>query len=134
MLPVFALANAGIHLDGSIGDALGTPAGLGVLLGLLLGKPLGIFGASWLAVRFGLSELPAGATWAQLFGLSVLGGIGFTMSLFVTGLAFADPGFIASAKLGILVGSTLAAVIGLWLLRRALPAAAAGSSASSGHA
>ncbi len=133
VLPVFALANAGIHLDGSVGDALTSPAGLGVLLGLLLGKPLGIFGASWLAVRLGLGSLPEGATWAQLLGLSVLGGIGFTMSLFVTGLAFADPGFVASAKLGILVGSTLAAVLGLWLLRRALPAAGAGSAPPPGH-
>ena len=133
VLPVFALANAGIHLDGSLQQALGTPTGLGVLLGLLLGKPLGIFGASWLAVKLGLGNLPAGATWAQLLGLAVLGGIGFTMSLFVTGLAFDDPAFVASAKLGILVGSTLAAMLGLWLLRRALPLAPAGGPASSGH-
>ncbi|MCB9740826.1 MAG: Na+/H+ antiporter NhaA [Deltaproteobacteria bacterium] len=125
ILPIFALANAGVAVGGetSVGAALTSPAGLGVLLGLLLGKPLGIFGASWLAVRLGLGQLPPGAKWSQLLGAAQLGGIGFTMSLFVTGLAFGEPGPVAQAKLGILVGSAIAAVIGLFLLGRSLPAA-----------
>ncbi len=139
ILPVFALANAGVGVGGdtSVGAALTSHAGLGVLAGLLLGKPLGIFGASWLAVKLGLGQLPAGARWGQLLGAAQLGGIGFTMSLFVTGLAFDDPAAVAQAKLGILVGSTLAAVLGLWLLGRALPAADAetvgGGGAAGGH-
>ena len=104
-------------------SALASPAGLGVGVGLLLGKPLGIFGATWLAVRFGLGALPEGARWGQLLGVAQLGGVGFTMSLFVTGLAFSDQEHIAEAKLGILVGSTVAAVVGLWILSRTLPAA-----------
>ena len=122
ILPIFALANAGVAV--SVSDAMtaaNTACASGVVLGLLVGKPLGIWGASWLAVRFGVADLPDGARWSQLFGVAILGGIGFTMSLFVTGLAFKDATHITPAKIGILGGSMVAAVVGLLVLRRVLP-------------
>jgi len=122
ILPIFALANAGVAV--SAADAVSaatTSCASGVVLGLLVGKPLGIWGASWLAVKFGLADLPKGARWSQLFGAAILGGIGFTMSLFVTGLAFSEPSHITPAKIGILGGSVVAAVVGLAVLRQVLP-------------
>ncbi len=94
---------------------------LGVILGLLFGKPLGITLFAWLAVRLGLAAPPAQASWAALHGVSWLGGIGFTMSLFIAGLAFRTPEtepLLTAAKLGILVASTLAGVIGYVIFRR----------------
>ena len=122
ILPIFALANAGVAV--SVSDAVAaatTTCASGVVLGLLIGKPLGIWGASWIAVKLGVADLPNGARWSQLFGAAILGGIGFTMSLFVTGLAFKDPTHITPAKIGILGGSMVAAVVGLLVLRRVLP-------------
>ena len=122
ILPVFALANAGVVVGAEEAlTALGTPCAMGVAAGLLLGKPVGIVGASWVAVRFGFAQLPQGARWSQLWGLGLLGGIGFTMSLFVTGLAFHDPAHAVPAKIGILGGSLIAASVGLAVLSRALP-------------
>lgn len=118
VLPVFALANAGVRLDVG-GVDLADPVLLGVLLGLLVGKPLGIFTLSWLAVRAKLARLPEGATWAQLLAVSVLAGIGFTMSIFIANLAFAEPSVVASAKVGVLGASLVAGISGLVLLQRA---------------
>lgn len=117
VIPVFALANAGIDLGAVNASELTTPVTLGVVLGLVLGKFVGISGFSWLAVRAGLAQLPAGVGWGQITGAAWLGGIGFTMSLFISQLAFADPAHAEQAKLGILLASAVAAVIGLaWLL------------------
>ncbi|HEU4559324.1 MAG TPA: Na+/H+ antiporter NhaA [Longimicrobium sp.] len=118
IIPLFALANAGVTLTGGgFGEALAHPVTLGVILGLVLGKPLGITLFSWLAVRFGVAELPAGVNWRALHAVSWLGGIGFTMSLFVAGLAFPDGGLVDESKIGIFTAS-LAAGVGGWLLLR----------------
>ena len=94
---------------------------LGVALGLLLGKAVGVFSATWLMVRSGWAEMPSGARWSQVFGVSVLCGIGFTMSLFIGGLAFDGHGaaYETQVKLGVLLGSLLAAALGALLLARA---------------
>lgn len=120
VMPVFALANAGIALNlNELTTAVSHPVTLGIAAGLLLGKPLGITLFAWLAVRLGLAELPAGARWPQIFGLGLLGGIGFTMSLFITNLAYEDvPELIAAAKAGIFAASLLAGILGYLLLRR----------------
>jgi len=125
IMPLFALANAGVTLDtATVGSAMGHPVTLGAMLGLLLGKPLGIAGFSWVAVRLGVAALPRGASWTALSAVAVLGGIGFTMALFVAGLAFpAGPPrgeLLDAAKLGILGASALAGLIGSLVLRRAL--------------
>jgi NhaA family Na+:H+ antiporter len=121
VLPLFALANAGVSLEGVGLESLTSGVTLGVMLGLLLGKPLGIVGFSWLAVRMRLADLPASVTWGQIVGVGLLAAIGFTMALFIGGLAFADPAHLDSAKLGILVTSVIAAVLGLFILRRFTP-------------
>ena len=116
VMPVFALANAGVAL--SFG-ALDTATALAVGLGLLAGKPLGITATAWIACRAGVASLPAGVTWAMLHGAAWIAGIGFTMSLFIAGLAFgASPAFDA-AQVGIMAGSALAAGVGAMMLRRA---------------
>lgn len=112
ILPVFAFFNAGVNLSGA---GFGT-VGLGAFLGLLLGKPLGIFLICWLAVRLGIAALPAGVSWPMLIGAGFLGGIGFTMSLFVAALAFAEKSLLDQAKIGVLSSSVVAAAIGLALV------------------
>lgn len=121
IMPLFALANAGVRLGGGdFASALSSPVMLGVLLGLVLGKPLGITLFSWAAVRMGIATLPSRVTWRMVHGAAWLGGIGFTMSLFVAGLAFPDlPALLAAAKLGILAASLGAGICGWMLLRRA---------------
>ncbi|RMG40328.1 MAG: Na+/H+ antiporter NhaA [Candidatus Dadabacteria bacterium] len=118
IIPVFALANAGIALDG-IGGTLFSPVATGVMLGLILGKVIGIFLFSWLAVKFGLAALPAGTSWRQIIGVSALAGIGFTMSFFITDLAFDNEEFIRQAKTGILFASLIAGFLGWALIRSA---------------
>jgi NhaA family Na+:H+ antiporter len=118
IMPVFALANAGVALGGGLLDALSVPVTAGVLLGLVLGKPVGITLFAWLAVRVGFASLPAQTSWRALHGVSWLGGIGFTMSLFIAGLAFADASLLDSAKVGILGASLVAGVIGWGMLKR----------------
>jgi NhaA family Na+:H+ antiporter len=119
IMPLFALANAGVSLDGeALRSGLTSQVAIGALVGLLVGKPLGIAGFSWLAVRRGLATLPAGVTRRMLAGAGILGGIGFTMALFIAGLAFPDTRQLDAAKLGILGASALAGVIGYMLLRR----------------
>ena len=120
ILPLFALANAGISLGGVGRADLLSPAALGASLGLLLGKPAGVLGASWVAVRCGLAALPRGVGWLHLAGVGALAGIGFTMSLFVAGLAFGEDAVShRQAKLGVLAASVAAAVLGSLLLRAA---------------
>ena len=117
IMPLFALANAGVELRGG-GDALGSTIALGVIAGLVVGKPVGITLASWLAVRAGIAALPSGIDWRTLGGAAMLGGIGFTMSLFIAGLAFGgSPDLLTSAKLGTLVASVIAGVTGWAVLR-----------------
>jgi Na+:H+ antiporter, NhaA family len=112
ILPLFALANAGVEVLGDPREMLLTPVTMGVVLGLVLGKPIGIFLFSWIAVKLGLSVLPAGARWKHVLAVGCLAGIGFTMSLFITGLAFTDRTLTNEAKLGILVASLIAVVMG----------------------
>jgi NhaA family Na+:H+ antiporter len=122
VLPVFALANAGVSFDAStLGDPAGAGVALAVAAGLLLGKPLGITLFALAAVRLRIAALPAGVGTGALFGAGLLGGIGFTMALFITALAFGESSFAAAAKVGVLAASLLACVGGLWLLARALP-------------
>lgn len=120
ILPTFAFANAGVSLAGLVPRDLLHPVTLGVLLGLLAGKAVGVFGATWCMVRLGLAERPAEADWSQIFGVALLAGIGFTMSLFIGGLAFEDRGadYELRVKLGVMTGSLLAAALGAWVLSR----------------
>ena len=113
IMPLFALANAGVVVDtASLGGPM--PAVIpGIFFGLLLGKPLGILTFSWLAVRLGLAGLPEGTKWRQVLALGILGGIGFTMSIFIDNLAFTDVRLVNAGKLAILATSFLAACIGL---------------------
>lgn len=123
ILPLFAFANAGISLEGVSMDGLTAMLPLGIALGLLIGKPLGIFSFSWIAVKAGVAKLPEGVTFRHIFAVSVLCGIGFTMSIFISSLAFGpvNAEFDTYARLGILMGSTTAAIIGYFLLHVTLP-------------
>lgn len=123
VMPLFALANAGVSFAGITPDALARPVTLGVCAGLLVGKLGGVFLSVWLLAKTGLAPLPLGANWRHILGLSLLAGIGFTMSLFIAQLAFLDPGQLAEAKLGIIGASLLAGVLGWAVLRRGGPAA-----------
>ena len=129
ILPLFALANAGVALPLSRGPlvaALHAPAPQGVFFGLVVGKPLGIWAASFLAVRLGIGELPARGRFVQLLGAAMLAGIGFTMSIFIAGLAFPDEARLSAAKLGILAGSLVSALAGAAFLGLVTPKDAAG--------
>ena len=122
VLPVFALANAGVSLDAkTLGDPAGLRVALAVALGLLVGKPLGIALFALVAVRLRLAVLPTGVGVGALFGAGLLGGIGFTMALFITALAFDEAPLAAAAKVGVLAASVLACGGGVWLLARVLP-------------
>lgn len=121
ILPLFAFVNAGVSLGGDAVGALAHPVTLGVVAGLVLGKVVGISLMSWLAVRFGSARLPDGVTWPQVVGAGLLGGVGFTMSLFVGELAFETDALLNAAKLGILVASLTAGVAGYLVLRAGLP-------------
>jgi NhaA family Na+:H+ antiporter len=125
IMPVFALANAGLVLTDGTAALLRQPVTLGVMLGLVIGKPVGILAFAWLATTVGVAERPAGATWRQLAGVGVLAGIGFTMSLFIATLAFGQP-LLEHAKTGILAASLVAGVAGALLVRLA-PGVAEGS-------
>ena len=121
IMPLFAFANAGVRVDAALFAALSAPVTLGVVVGLVLGKPIGITLLSWLAVRGGLASRPASAPWRAIHGVSWLGGIGFTMSLFIAGLAFEGGPLLDSSKVGILVASFTAGIAGWILLRRLAP-------------
>ncbi|ASA54349.1 Na+/H+ antiporter NhaA [Vibrio gazogenes] len=123
ILPIFAFANAGIPMDAISKEVLTNPVPVGVALGLLLGKPLGVFSFCYGALKLGVAKLPRGVQLKQIFAVSVLCGIGFTMSIFISSLAFGEiaESLDTYARLGILLGSTVAAILGYILLRLALP-------------
>jgi NhaA family Na+:H+ antiporter len=124
IVPLFGFANAGISLTGFGLDTLLEPLPLGIAAGLFLGKQLGIFSAIWLSVKLGIAQRPRGSTWVQVYGLAVLCGIGFTMSLFIGMLAFAtSPALVEEAKLGVMAGSLLSGLLGYLVLRFAKPSA-----------
>lgn len=118
IMPLFALANAGMIINSDFFASLINPVSTGVLIGLMIGKFVGVFLFTWLMIRFKIAELPEQANWMHITGVSVLAGVGFTMSLFVTGLAFNDPTFIDQSKYGILSASLLCGIIGLLILKR----------------
>lgn len=120
ILPVFAFVNAGVTIPlDELGAILGGPLALGIILGLVVGKQLGIVGAAWLAVWLGAGRLPEAARWGQIWGGGALAGIGFTMSIFIATLAFTEDAVLQTAKLAILVASLVSAVTGVLLLRLA---------------
>ncbi|ABK44778.1 sodium/proton antiporter, NhaA family [Magnetococcus marinus MC-1] len=129
ILPLFAFANAGVSLQGLTPSILLDPVPLGIALGLFLGKQIGVFGFVWLSIKSGLAKLPEGFTWKQLYGVALLCGVGFTMSLFISSLAFEHGSSalvsgapdMGSARLGILTGSILSGIFGYILLRFSLP-------------
>ncbi|MGH7725679.1 MAG: Na+/H+ antiporter NhaA [Candidatus Eiseniibacteriota bacterium] len=121
VMPVFAVANAGVALGNMSLASFAEPVSAGIGLGLLFGKPIGIFGASWLAVRLGFGSLPRGANWHQILGVGLIAGIGFTVALFVASLSFRPgDGLEDLAKIGVLSGSFLAGVLGTFVLGAAL--------------
>jgi NhaA family Na+:H+ antiporter len=118
VLPLFGLANAGVRIVGQdLADLISEPVALGIVLGLAVGKQAGIFGMAWLAVRLRLAELPAGVSWRHVYGAALLAGIGFTMSLFISGLAFGSGPLQAVAKVAIIVASLVAGTAGYLVLR-----------------
>lgn len=122
IVPIFAFANAGVHFGGlGRADVLG-PLPIGIALGLFLGKQIGVFGVIWTAVQLGLAPQPAGARWIEVYGMAALCGIGFTMSLFIGGLAFSGSNHLMGAtRIGVLGGSLLSTILGTVILRRMLP-------------
>jgi NhaA family Na+:H+ antiporter len=122
VVPLFAFANAGVSLQGLSLARVLDAIPLGIALGLFIGKPVGIFGATWAAVRAGLAPQPQGARWVQVLGVGMLGGIGFTMSLFIGMLAFSDSTHATQLRLGVLFGSLLSAMAGYAVLRLSAPA------------
>lgn len=121
IVPLFALANTAIVFESNWVDGLKTTEALGIITGLVVGKPVGILLFAWLAVILGISNLPEGLKWKHIAGTGMLAGIGFTMSIFVALLAFDDAGFIAAAKIAIIAASVLAAILGLLSLHLMLP-------------
>jgi NhaA family Na+:H+ antiporter len=120
IMPLFAFFNAGVVVQ-ITGAAMTRPVGLGIVLGLVLGKQIGVVLFSWLAVKSGRAALPDGVTWGQIYGAACLAGVGFTMSLFVTDLAFDDESLITEAKVAILAASVVAAVWGAVVLHLNFP-------------
>jgi NhaA family Na+:H+ antiporter len=116
-LSLFALANAGVPLRGGVSEALTNPVVLGIVLGLVVGKQLGVTLFAWLAVKSSVSELPTGVNWRHIYGGGWLAGIGFTVSLFISDLAFSNDELVEIAKLGILAASMIAGVVG-WAIAR----------------
>jgi Na+/H+ antiporter NhaA len=118
IMPVFGLANAGVHLTGEVARAaLTSPVTIGIMVALVAGNAVGITATATLALRTGLGTLPGRVRYGHLAGAAVLAGIGFTIALFITDLAFTEPVLRDEAKIGILIGSLTAAVIGSWVLR-----------------
>jgi NhaA family Na+:H+ antiporter len=120
IMPIFALANTNIRLEADMIEGLFTPLGMGIVMGLVFGKPLGISVATWFAVKLGVCRLPAGAGWLQIIGVGMLAGIGFTMSIFISMLSFVGlPHFLSDAKFAVLVASLLSGILGSLLMSRA---------------
>jgi len=130
IMPVFALANAGVPLTGVSIAVLAEPLPLGIMLGLFVGKQAGVMLTAWAAVRMRLCALPPGATWRHFYGVSLLTGIGFTMSLFIGNLAFASPEYAVDVRLGVLAGSIASAVMGYLVLTVRSPQTAARAQSS----
>ncbi len=126
IMPIFAFANAGVSLAGVNLETLTQPLPLAIATALFIGKQIGVFGAVWLTVKTGLARRPYGASWVHIYGLSLLAGIGFTMSLFIGMLSFSDPQHAAGVRIGVMTGSLLSAIAGYAVLRLA-------SVAKSGH-
>jgi Na+:H+ antiporter, NhaA family len=124
IMPFFAFTNAGIVLDGTtttdIKEVLSDPIALGIMLGLLFGKQTGIMLFTWMAFKFGWGQLSPDMTWKHLYGISLLAGIGFTMSIFISGLAYSDPDILNTAKVGIIAGSLVSGITGTILIRLAI--------------
>jgi NhaA family Na+:H+ antiporter len=120
VMPIFAIANAGVILDADWFEMMMSPVSLGIILGLILGKVLGIYGLSMLGLKMGLYELPPNLTKTMIFGVSLLAAIGFTMSLFINSLAFDNEVYVAQAKMGILSASVIAGLVGYLVLRKTL--------------
>ena len=120
IMPVFALANAGVTIGSGLSSALTHPVSIGIILGLFLGKQIGIFSFSYLAVKLKLASEPEGVSWKKIYAASVLAGIGFTMSLFIANLAFNSPELLNISKVGILAGSLLSGIVGFIILKSAL--------------
>lgn len=123
IVPLFAFANAGVSLDGVTLASAFAPVPLGIAAGLFVGKTVGVFGFAWASIRLGIGRLPEGASWASLFGVAMLCGIGFTMSLFIASLALdqGGPAYEAATRIGILGGSMVSAICGYLLLRVVTP-------------
>ena len=121
VIPIFGFANAGVSLVGVSPAMILEPLPLGIALGLLIGKQVGIVGMAWIGVKAGLARLPAGVGWRKIHGLSLLAAIGFTMSLFIGGLAFDNQAQVDAVKIGVLAGSLVAALAGFFMLKAALP-------------
>lgn len=121
IVPLFAFLNSGIALDEPVSDTLNSPIAVGIILGLVIGKQLGIFGAAVIVVGMGLGKLPNNVSWGQLYGASLMAGIGFTMSLFIATLAFEEAGLIASAKAAVLIASLLSGAAGFTVLLMTTP-------------
>jgi NhaA family Na+:H+ antiporter len=111
-MPLFALANTNIKFESGMVSGLTNPLGLGIIAGLFIGKPLGITLASWIAIKLKIAKKPRSASWKQISGVAMLGGIGFTMSIFVSILSFASPLFQLEAKFSILIASIISAAAG----------------------
>lgn len=122
IVPIFAFANAGVVLTGVTFADVFSPLPLGIALGLTLGKQIGVFGMTWILVKFGVAKKPFGATWLHIYGVAALAGIGFTMSLFIGGLSFDDAFHMNEVRIGVLSGSVISAIIGFVVLKLA-PAA-----------
>jgi Na+:H+ antiporter, NhaA family len=122
VMPVFALANAGVTFSGDVWAQLTSPIAMGIILGLIVGKFVGIVGVAKLLVALRWVSLPTGTVWRHIYGASLLAAVGFTMSLFITELALTQPEKIIQAKLGILVASFLAGIAGFFLLKSVPPA------------
>ncbi len=128
ILPLFALANAGIVLTtGALTQAATSSITLGVAIGLLVGNPLGVLAMTWLSVRVGLGQLPSAVTWRHVLGTGFLAGIGFTVAIFVAGIAFTDPALVNQAKMGIFGASIIAGLIGYLILRTSAQGSAHGN-------
>lgn len=121
ILPLFALFAAGVTVDAGMFQSFPSPVSLGIMCGLVVGKQIGIFGFSFLLIKLGIVKLSTQITWGQLWGTSLLGGMGFTMSIFISELAYTDPAMIADAKIAIFIGSITAAILGYIVLNKSLP-------------
>ena len=131
ILPLFALFAAGVTIDSATLAAFPSSVSFGIISGLILGKQVGIFGFSYLVIKTNLADMPAGVSWTQLWGVSLLSGIGFTMSIFISELGFSDEAMLADAKIAIFIASILAAAFGYVVLNKVLPVRLANTTATS---